>query len=65
MTHVIYEEEEGSELKLENDSDIPNEDEDNMNFDQEYIAKVLNYKNNLKSSKFVGLIDYRDPCSLR
>jgi hypothetical protein len=36
-----------------------------MDFDQEYIAKVLNYKNNLKSSKFVGLIDYRDPCSVR
>ena len=35
------------------------------NFDIEYVAKVLGYKDEIQKSSFVGMIDYRDPCALR
>ena len=59
MTYDVYEDNQD-----EHEDNTLNE-EDNLELDKEYIAKVLNYKNNLKSSKFVALLDYSDPCVLR
>lgn len=49
---------------------MPNEDDplehmEDPNFDQEYVAKVLNYKSQLVPSKMVGIISYKNPYKIR
>lgn len=50
----------------------PNEEQEDMpqnmddpHFDLEYVAKVLDYKSHLVTSKVVGIISYRNPYDIR
>lgn len=52
------------------DDEIPHEDDplehmEDPNFDQEYVAKVLNYKSQLVPSTMVGILSYKDPHKVR
>lgn len=41
------------------------ENMDDPQFDLEYVAKVLDYKNHLAKTQMVGIISYRNPYDIR
>ena len=60
---MVYDDIQPEEANSQNEDFIENHQD--PNFITEYVAKVLNYKENLESSKFVGVISYKDPNSIR
>jgi hypothetical protein len=62
-TYQVYDKDPDEEAAEEH-SDMPENMEDPQ-FDLEYVAKVLDYKSHLVTSKTVGIISYRNPYDIR